>query len=237
MRDPAKTIPEVRVLIRLLEGRESPGLPAPDAFDDQSEGPWQSAFGGELSSRQWAAVLGRLADLRLVFTNADGMHVSYGLTPLGVQLAKANRAGLPATFYSPTTGTIFLSHSYKDNGFCRSLDFDLRRHGLQTWFDLSDLPAGESIPGKIDYGMRNSNFVVVVYTRNSAMSPWVKLEYETAVYLETTGELDRLVVVKIDDALLPPTLARKSYLFFAKDRYSKAYELPFDQLLSALIRS
>jgi TIR domain len=234
---PPGVSPEAQALIRLLDDRPHLLPNARFIGPDQLQGPWQELFGNELSSYQWSDVLERLASLRLVFTNGAAGHVGFGLTPLGIQVAKANRDSVPAHYFSPLTGTVFLSHSHRDNDFCRLLDRDLRNSGLQTWFDLNDLPVGDSIPAKIDYGMRNSNFVVLVFSKHSASSAWVKLEYETAITLETNGELDRFAVVKIDDEKLPPILARKSYVTFRTDSYSEEYRQSLTTLLSSLVRT
>lgn len=228
---------EARALIRLRE-TPCPFLPSAYATDDVDTGPWQDYFGAGLSARQWSQAAHRLVGLMLAFGNPGAMHVSYGVTTLGIQVAKALKELGPDEWLKLASGKVFLSHSFKDNEFCRSLDFDLQRLGFETWFDLNNLLAGDSIPAKIDDGLNRSDFVIIVYTKNSAQSRWVKKEYESALYLEDVGKIRRVVVVKIDDVELPPLLRARRYISFVSlERYTKEYESGVNEIVSALRRS
>jgi hypothetical protein len=213
----AKPTPEMRALTRLLEKQSgrvmTPGFMPPDIVNAS----WQAAFGPDLDAFGWSEVLHRLEALQLVHVNGGGGHLFWGLTPVGAMLAKRLKASSTGLLAS-----VFISHSHKDTDFCERLDSDLSRQGYQTWFDLNTLGVGDSIVEKIDYGLKNSEYVVIVYSQHAAASAWVRREYQSALAMEVSGEIRKIIVVRIDDTESPPLLKDKRFLRFQANNYADA---------------
>lgn len=58
---------------------------------------------------------------------------------------------------------IFLSHSSADNDFVSKLAVDIEANkfegrNLLTWVDEAEIKGGESIPGKVNFGLEDSRF-------------------------------------------------------------------------------
>jgi hypothetical protein len=180
--------PEVRALLRVSEKRQVV-LPVPDApYPDGAasiDPLWQAEFRPDLTARQWSQVLLHLVELQLLHSNGAMMHIGWGLTPMGTQVAATLNAKLGrgfaasspfgadeayATKVPSAARSIFISHSHADNEFCARVDADLKLAGFQTWFDLNDLMPGDSLVEKIDFGLRNSQSVLIVYSKHAAES-------------------------------------------------------------------
>lgn len=72
---------------------------------------------------------------------------------------------------------VFLSHATEDkDSFVRPLADELKKLGLQVWYDEFSLTPGDSIRQSIDKGLRNSRYGVVVLSRNFFKKSWTEWE-------------------------------------------------------------
>lgn len=76
--------------------------------------------------------------------------------------------------------TIFLSHTSIDKPFVEKLAKDLQNLGIQVWFDRYQIKVGESILWKIDEGIRDSEYLAIVISKEALESEWVKTEITAA---------------------------------------------------------
>lgn len=63
--------------------------------------------------------------------------------------------------------TIFLSHTSIDKPFVEKLARDLTRLGINVWYDKYEIKVGESILWKIDKGIRESEYLEIVISREA----------------------------------------------------------------------
>lgn len=75
---------------------------------------------------------------------------------------------------------IFLSHTSIDKPFVEKLARDLERLGIRVWFDKYEIKVGESILWKIDEGIRESEYLGIVISKEAWESEWVKTEIAAA---------------------------------------------------------
>lgn len=75
---------------------------------------------------------------------------------------------------------IFLSHTSIDKPFVEKLARDLERLGIRVWFDKYEIKVGESILWKIDEGIRESEYLGIVISKEAWESEWVKTEISAA---------------------------------------------------------
>lgn len=76
---------------------------------------------------------------------------------------------------------VFISHSHKDRAFVeQALIAELARFNIDTWYSRDDIKGGSSWVRSISEGLDNSDWVVVVVSKDSATSQWVAEEVDIA---------------------------------------------------------
>jgi TIR domain len=109
---------------------------------------------------------------------------------------------------------VFISHASEDKAdVARPLTDLLEKAGLRVWLDENELRLGDSLRAKIDQGLAQSSFGVVIVSRAFLEKDWPTRELDGLVALETR---DRKVVLPVwhqvaqeDVARYSPTLASK----------------------------
>ena len=86
---------------------------------------------------------------------------------------------------------VFVSYSQHDREQARLIVEALRASGLDVWWD-QDLRAGLNFRSEIEEKLQSAARVIVLWTRNSRQSKWVRVEAEDA---ESRGALLPLVLV------------------------------------------
>jgi hypothetical protein len=65
------------------------------------------------------------------------------------------------------TWDVFISYAIEDkDDIARQLAQGLAAYKLKVWFDEFEIKVGDSITEKIDYGLANPNFGVIILSRN-----------------------------------------------------------------------
>jgi TPR repeat protein len=79
-------------------------------------------------------------------------------------------------------GRVFISHQSEDREFIEQQIIPIfKRHGIETWYSRENIQTRENWQTSILMGLRSSNGLVVVISRNSARSSWVRAEVEWAL--------------------------------------------------------
>lgn len=74
---------------------------------------------------------------------------------------------------------VFISHASEDKDeFVRPLAHALRNHGLTVWYDEFTLRVGDSLRRKIDQGIANSRFGIVVISPKFVVKGWTNQELD-----------------------------------------------------------
>jgi hypothetical protein len=83
---------------------------------------------------------------------------------------------------------VFISHASEDKDVvARPLAHELRAIGLAVWYDEFELRIGDSLRRKIDDGLSNSRFGVVVLSHGFFEKNWPQHELDGLVTLEISG--------------------------------------------------
>ena len=94
---------------------------------------------------------------------------------------------------------VFISHSHKDKErFVNSLATSLNKRGFETWLDNKELLAGEAFWEKIGDAIYDSDFVLIVLSKNSIRSNGVSEELKLSQLLNL-GSKVKIVPIRIDD--------------------------------------
>lgn len=84
---------------------------------------------------------------------------------------------------------VFISHASEDkNEVVRPLAHALQKAGLKVWYDEFELRIGDSLRRKIDKGLGNSRFGVVVLSQAFFGKGWPNYELDGLVTLAVSGE-------------------------------------------------
>src|SRR5262249_20256391 len=128
-----------------------------------------------------------------------------------------------------TMPSVFLSHTSIDKPFVEKLAGDLKRIGINVWFDKWEIKIGESITWKIEEGIRENEYLAIVLSPEALNSDWVKCELSAAWVKQMQRR--RVVVLPIlyRSCAIPLFLADRKYANFSID-----YQIGFRELADAL---
>lgn len=123
---------------------------------------------------------------------------------------------------------VFVSHSHADKPFVRKLIADLSARGVSLWFDELELSPGDSLIERIQDAILHAPYFLVILSKASVGSNWVRKELNTALALELKLGTKLIIPAVIEDCELPPFLMEKLYVDFRT-----GYEAGLFQLLNA----
>lgn len=137
----------------------------------------------------------------------DTLYLSHGkISPTflrNAQVASAVVALSQALADSPTRYySCFISHSSKDAAFVRSLCQSLRDAGVDCWYSGEDLRPGENFPAVIEGKIRSAGKLIVVLSRKSLDSEWVKREMEYSFSRERREGRLLIIPLRLDEAVM-----------------------------------
>jgi len=113
----------------------------------------------------------------------------------------------------------FISHNTESEApAAQRLAIDLRCLGLATWIAPQSIEIGESFPSAINKGLSQSTHFLLLISPSAMKSPWVQLETDAALQLETEGKI-KIVPLVFKECVLPPLLATRQLISF-----EEAYE-------------
>lgn len=118
---------------------------------------------------------------------------------------------------------VFLSHSSKDKPTVRDLAERLRSDGLRVWFDEWDIRLGDSIPKKIDEGLKQSRFIIICVSAHGIGSDWVQMETYTFRFSDPLNKNRRFIPLRLDDTPVDGSLAQFSSLDWRPEKREECY--------------
>ncbi len=84
---------------------------------------------------------------------------------------------------------VFISHASEDKDeIVRPLAYALREKGVKVWYDEFELKIGDSLRRKIDKGLANSRFGIVVISKNFINKGWTNYELDGIITKAVSGE-------------------------------------------------
>lgn len=113
--------------------------------------------------------------------------------------------------------TIFLSHTSIDKPFVEKLARDLERLGISVWYDKYEIKVGESILWKIDEGIRESEYLGIVISREAWESEWVKTEISSAWQKQVSQKGNFVLPIYYRECDIPLFLRGIKYADFRSD--------------------
>jgi hypothetical protein len=83
---------------------------------------------------------------------------------------------------------VFLCHASEDKSLARRIAEDFQRAEIDTFYAEWSIVGGDSIPQRIDAGLRSCTHFVVLLTENSVERPWVKTEIDAGFIRMVEGQ-------------------------------------------------
>lgn len=105
---------------------------------------------------------------------------------------------------------IFVSYSSKDKNFVNKIIEKLPRDSF--WVDYFDLDFGDNILDKIESGIIKCSEFLLILSKNSLESKWVKQEADMAVIRSLKDGFMKIRVVQLDDCIIPLRFQPLKYL-------------------------
>ena len=121
-------------------------------------------------------------------------------TATSTAAASQNHASAAAPAPAPAyTYDLFISHASEDKAaFVDPLVAGLKAVGLRVWYHKFELTLGDSLRGRIDAGLRNSRFGVVVLSPRFFAKGWPAGELDALLSHELTNGGKRVLPVWLD---------------------------------------
>ena len=119
---------------------------------------------------------------------------------------------------------IFLSHSSKDKPFVEKLAKDILALDVEVWLDKWEMRVGDSLFDKIEEGLETSDYLIVILSKNSVNSLWVKKELNAFLCDEISSKNVKILPALIDDCSIPIFLREKLYADFRGD-YAGGFQM------------
>jgi hypothetical protein len=125
-------------------------------------------------------------------------------------------------------GKVFISHTAADKRFVRRLAERLKKSDFHIWLDEHDLIAGDPLPQSIGKALQAARVILVVVSKASVASKWLRYELNLATDKMIKGEC-RVIPIAIDETPLPSEVRG---LLYADCRKGLAAGIP--SILTAL---
>jgi len=114
-----------------------------------------------------------------------------------------------------------------DKPTARKIKEHLEAKGIDVWLDEAEIRVGDSIPDKVANGLKESDVVCILLSKNSSTSFWVKRELN-AFLPECISSKKMLLPCKLDDAEVPYLISDIKYANFMQ-----SFEHGISELLQA----
>jgi len=131
---------------------------------------------------------------------------------------------------------VFVCHSSRDHEFVHKLAADLNRDGVEVWVDEGEIRVGDRLRDKIERGIEDSDYIIVVLSRASThrgwrSSRWVHVELDAAFIDQVQNRRKVILPCRVEPCQVPKLIRGLAYADFATKPYGQAYS----ELLGALL--
>src|SRR5712691_10075674 len=128
---------------------------------------------------------------------------------------------------------VFISYTHANSGFVDSLVAGLQASGVDVWIDKWQIKVGDSIVKKINEAIHESDFLIVVLSKDSVRSKWVQEELSAATVrnIEETRQAFILPIL-MEDCEIPELLKHRKYANF-KEQPETAFRVLLNTIVNA----
>ena len=120
---------------------------------------------------------------------------------------------------------VFLSHRVSDVALAEKLAEQIKAAGHQVWFDEWEINIGDSITARMNEGLSGSAYLVLCYSADGVMAPWISREWLSALARQLDGQNVKILPVRLSGGTPPAILADIRYADLVKDWDTGAKQL------------
>ena len=137
---------------------------------------------------------------------------------------------------------VFLSHQKEDKEFVEALGVNLRKNGIDVFFDKWDIQPGDSIPKEIEDALAECNLFLYVMSPASVKSKWVQEEYHAFLYRKINEHSLRIIPILHRPCTPPAFIAPIRHIDFQNfepsdtGNFSIDEDGPFKELLEIIFK-
>ncbi len=112
---------------------------------------------------------------------------------------------------------VFISYTQEDKKYASLIADRLREAGHDVWYDTWALRAGDNLIQKINEGLKETDALIVIVSKNALRSKWVMHEFSAIAFGDLSSEKSRIIPVLVDESSVPQYLARYVYVDLTTD--------------------
>jgi hypothetical protein len=124
---------------------------------------------------------------------------------------------------------LFLSHSSTDKLFVRKLANDLKVKGHSCWLDEWEIRVGDSIIQKIEKGLDESEYVLLILSERAVASRWVEREWQIKFWDQVKSGKKAVLPCLVEKCDPPKMLSGIKYANFVE-----SYDRGLGEIIDAL---
>jgi TIR domain len=125
--------------------------------------------------------------------------------------------------------SVFVSHASQDSRIAARVAMGLKAFDYDTWYDDWELLPGDSMIERIEAAISKSDVLLVLLSRSSVDSQWVRRELSAGLARQLSGKGVMVIPVVVGDCEIPDMLANTKHVDLRGD-----FEHGFRQLADAL---
>jgi hypothetical protein len=103
---------------------------------------------------------------------------------------------------------LFISYSHEDAAIAEQFSALLKERGFDPWIDTREIGPGCSFVAEIDSVLRRASYLILLLSRHSAASRWVRREWMSSLARQEAI----IIPVRTDDNEIPALLADLQYI-------------------------
>lgn len=126
---------------------------------------------------------------------------------------------------------VFVCHNREDKPTAERIAIEIVRAGHEAFFDKWDIRPGDSLIEKISEGISESSYLLVLLSKNSVKSNWVKKELEIALARQIKHKHIKVIPCLLEDCDIPVFLEPIAYADFRL-----SFERGIEELLPAITK-
>lgn len=107
---------------------------------------------------------------------------------------------------------VFVSYSRKDQAVVLELAQRLKNEGVRVWLDQWEIQIGDSIPAKIEYGLKHSRLLLLCISAHALGADWVTLESQSFRFRDPLNKERRMIPLRLDNGEIDGSLAQFQHL-------------------------
>jgi len=127
---------------------------------------------------------------------------------------------------------VFISYRAGHEKFAEALANRLGREGIVPWFDKWEILAGDSIPGKIEEGLRDSLAFIPIITADYQEGRWATDELHNAIAKRIEQDY-RIIPVLLEECERPELIRHLRYVDFSSQD-PETFESKFAELIDGI---